>query len=186
MRTDNLHTYTEEYNSAKKDLKDKTIIAFKLAKKEHKNFNTFLNKTIENLYALQKRHIDDFNTDNLKASYYLFENRYKEYNNDLSSDEIIELILDNEISIQLVPLGGKVLNNFIKNLAKQQAVFDIQNHLNNYREYYKLIFKHGTYDYFYDQNFKKYNFKYSEEYTAMACINMIDEKNQKPNKSFKQ
>ena len=167
---DYLQIYNEQFNSTWKEEKDQTIKAFKLAKENNKNFNTVFNKINASQYQKQKKMVADFNERNQLSCYDLFEKRYQEYDNELPRDEIISLALKNEVKNEFVVLGNKEYDLFIRKLAKQQSVFEIQNHFSNYRDYYELIYKQGKYEYFHAKNFENYNYDTSKEYIEMAEI----------------
>ena len=167
---DYLQIYNEQFNSTWKEEKDRTIKAFKLAKENNKNFNTFFNKANENLFEKHKNIVDYFIQNNLKTCFDLFEKRYQEYDNELPRDEIISLALKNEVKNEFVELGNTKYDLFIRKLAKQQSVFEIQNHFSNYRDFYELIYKQGKYEYFRAKNFDGSNYETSKEYIEMLNI----------------
>jgi hypothetical protein len=167
---DYLQIYNEQFNSTWKEEKDQTIKAFKLAKENNKNFNTVFNKINASQYQKQKKMVADFNERNQLSCYDLFEKRYQEYDNDLPRDEIISLALKNEVKNEFVVLGNTEYDLFIRKLAKQQSIFEIQNHFSNYTSYYELIYKQGKYEYFHAKNFENYDLKDSEEFIEMLNI----------------
>ncbi|AXO79671.1 hypothetical protein DZC78_04480 [Olleya aquimaris] len=164
---DYLKIYKEQYDHVFKRVISETKEELKKAKKNKKNFHTVFSKIIDKLYNKRNQFHEKFKSENLNSCLTLFENRHNEYDKNLPNEEVILLILSNEVLVEYEKLGHKKFNLFIKELAELKSITNTQIHLDNYSNYYELVFEQERYEYFYGKRFDKISFQNSDEYIEM-------------------
>tara|TARA_A100000171_G_scaffold46746_1_gene51934 strand:- start:28222 stop:29169 length:948 start_codon:yes stop_codon:yes gene_type:complete len=175
---DYLQIYKNQFKTTWEHIKSQTIADLKTAKKNKRNFNKLFNNITTELYNEQKKIVTQFTEENLKVCYELFENRHREYDSNLERYEVISLILGNEVKEEYLRLGKSDYEEFVKKIATQQSIDRIQNHFNNYRPYYELIYLQNKYEYFYAKDFKNGSYETSKEYLEMLDIQYPDRKSE--------
>lgn len=164
---DYLQIYKEEFNKITLEIRSELIDDFKLARKKQKNFLKLFNGITQELFERDSLLKTEIKNNNLSSYHDLFINRKGEYNNSLSDDEVLSLIFENEIKDENEKLKNIDYVTLIKKIAKQQAVKLIHNHFSINNEYYKLVYSHEKYQYFFKPEFENVNFETSKEYLEM-------------------
>jgi hypothetical protein len=167
---DYLQIYKEEYNTSLVRTRAELIENFKLAKTNKRNFLTTYNKMNEVLYNKGNSMLVEFTDENLNSCYNLFVNRRREYDKNLSEDEVISLVFENEIKNEIAKLGKLDYEAVIKKLANHRATSLIQLHFSNNSKYYELVFEQEKFDLFFKKGFENIDFETSEEYAEMHKI----------------
>lgn len=167
---DYLQIYKEQFEKTFLEIKTETINKLKSAKARKKNFNKIFSNITDDLYKHRSKLSNQLRDSGLKTCVDLFENKWSEYDENLTEDEVNLLIFDNEIKIEYERLGHKSLDVFIKNLAESNSATEIQIHLSVYHGYYKLVYELDRYDYFYGRKFENISFENSEEFKDMINI----------------
>lgn len=105
-------------------------------------------------------------------AYKAFHFRHNSYEG--SEKDLIDKILNNEIynyfKTCYVPFNHKTFMAFVIDLAVEEALNYIHHHLDNYYDYYHLIYKTNKYEYFSLKNFENKHYTESEEYRLMQDI----------------
>ncbi|WP_282068247.1 hypothetical protein [Olleya namhaensis] len=167
---DYLQIYKEQFEKTFLEIKTETINILKSAKARKKNFNKTFNKITDTLYQRRIKLNNQLSDSDLQTCLGLFDNKWSEYDADLSEDEVNLLIFENEIKSEYERLGHKSLDVFINNLAKLKSTTEFQIHLRNYSNYYQLVYELDIYDYFYGRKFVNISFENSEEFKDMINI----------------
>jgi hypothetical protein len=162
--------YKEEYNESLKRVRAELIEIFKQAKQSKKIFLKTFNKINIDFHNEGNLIIDEFTDENLTSCYDLFINRRGEYDRNLSEDEVISLIFENEIKSEVAKLGKLDYKAVIRKLAHHRAISLIQLHFTNNSKYYELVYEQEKFDYFFKEGFEIKDIETSEEYAEMHKI----------------
>ena len=167
---DYLQIYNEQFDDTWQKIKVDTISKLKLLKKNKKNFNKSFNKITNDLYKRRNQIIDDIRSTNLKTCLDLFENRHTEYDKNLTEDEVVSMIINNDIQQEFYELGNKGYELFVRKLAELKSITRTQIHFTNYFGYYSLIYDLNKYEYFFAKKFKNIHFEDSPEFKEMLIL----------------
>ncbi|SDH09523.1 hypothetical protein [Winogradskyella thalassocola] len=179
----NIEYYNSHYSEVLTDNKRELIEIFKEAKTYPRPFKKFY-------IPFLKKIKEDSDNKYVFKNQELYPKAHKvfEFRHDFHLDEekeVISKILDNEIKEYFEANDLKAFRPFIIDMAKQKALQYLHNHLENYYNYYELIYLTDKYEYFYLKNFELINYKDSKEFNEMLDIEYPDRINRREDENRK-
>lgn len=164
---DYLQIYKKQYNSTWERVKLETIVKFKYVKNNNKNFDKIFENISTNLSQERRAVYAYFENNNLNSCFKLYDTRDSFVSKGLDPEEIVSLILNDEVKEEFFKLENEDYELFIKKLAIQQSIADIQFHFKNYKEYYELVCEQEKYENFFPKDFETIGFRDSKEFKEM-------------------
>lgn len=162
--------YDQQYKATWEQKRVKAMSILKQALTNGENFQTTFNSINTDLNEEQQAIVAEITSQDLQSCFQLFKNRHSLCHSKLTKEEVIASILEKRIKEEFYSLDNKGYENFVNQIAKQQAIDLIGNHFSNHTEYYELIYNQNRFDLFHTKAFGNNNYRDSPEYLEMAKV----------------
>lgn len=163
-----IEIYNYNYNNVIAISKRLIVSVLKKAKKDSRSFNHIHNQITKWFFDYRKvQFIEKFEKYE-RESYLAFNNKYSLYSND--KIKVVRLVLENEVKVVFNGEYSPSYKIFIKALAINEAMIEVNRHFNNYYSYYKLIYELNKFEYFHLKDFSDSSYEDSNEYVKMLDL----------------
>lgn len=163
---DYLKIYNYHYAKAFNTTKSVFIEEFKKAKDKNRPFLPMANNILCQLNHFRNQKFEARLKDYVVKAYLVFLDRYSLYEGE--EDELISWVLEGEALTAFTKKAKYSYRAFIEDLAINQCLNEVGRHYSSYYDYYRLIYEHDCYQFFYLKDFVDGSFESSQEYKSMS------------------
>ncbi|MFC0604589.1 hypothetical protein [Winogradskyella pulchriflava] len=180
---DEIILYKNHYKAIKIKAKHIIIALFKKHSSDRRPFNFFYPKIIERVDKYRDTFYSKLYSTKYVDAYEFFERRGMHYK--ASKDEVITLIFQNDIAPLFENFPTKKYESFIIAMARKEAIHNLFLHLDNFYDYYRLVYETESFQYIYLKGFDNLDFRDSKEYHDMLDIKYPNRMNSQANIEMK-